>query len=149
MTFPEELYWENIPDHMFTAFESRCALVELLLDDEVPRSEKRREKEEYMRTWKVGDRTIRRYCHVYRKKGPGALLFYTKREKAKRIDDPALAAKITELIQERPDRSVPKLRRLLSQNPGLLPIPPIFRTRATSRFHFSSSSLSSAALRSL
>jgi putative transposase len=117
MTFPEELYWENIPDHMFTAFESRCALVELLLDDEVPRSEKRREKEEYMRTWKVGDRTIRRYCHVYRKKGPGALLFYTKREKAKRIDDPALAAKITELIQERPDRSVPKLRRLLSQNP--------------------------------
>lgn len=110
--------WNDIPDQAFEAFQERLALIELLEDETVPKREKRQTKQDYMRLHNKSDRTIRRWQHKYRKKGPQALLFYRPREPSKRINSPELAKKVIALIKEQPLRSVPKLRELLSEDPA-------------------------------
>ncbi len=110
-------YWPDIPDEQFEAFQRRLELVELLLDEQVSIKEKREAKQAYRYAHKVSDRSIRRYLHLYRKKGPRGLLFYRFRtHTAERIDDPALRAKLIELVHELPSRSIPQLRRLLARD---------------------------------
>ena len=67
----------------------------------------------------VGERTIRGYLQRYRKQGPRALLFYRPRPTSPRVHDPALRAKLLELIDELPTRSVPQLRKLLTDDAQL------------------------------
>lgn len=108
-------YWPDIPDKAFEEFQHRLELVELLLDERVSMKEKREAKQAYRYAHKVSDRTIRRYLQLYRKKGARGLLFYRFPTYAtERIDDPALRAKLIELVHELPSRSIPQLRRLLA-----------------------------------
>ena len=110
-------YWPDIPDEPFEAFQRRLELVELLLDESISIKEKREAKQAYRYAHKVSDRSIRRYLHLYRKKGPRGLLFYRFRAHTpERIADPALRAKLIELVHELPSRSIPQLRRLLAAN---------------------------------
>lgn len=110
--------WAGVPEHQFQAFLRRLELVETLLDDTIPPADKKKLKTEYMRDYRVSDRTIRNYLHKYRKKGAAGLLFWRCREKPARIEDIELADKIKAMIEELPSRSVPQLRRLLSTDPG-------------------------------
>ena len=107
-------YWPDIPDEVFEKFQQRVELVELLLDESISMHDKREAKQVYRYVHHVCDRTIRRYLHLYRKKGPRGLLFYRFTEKPQRIDDPPLRKELIRLIGELPSRSVPQLRRLLA-----------------------------------
>ena len=109
-------YWEDIPDKSFEEFQQRVELVELLLDENVSTGEKREAKKAYRYYHRVSDRTIRRYLHLYRKKGARRLLFYRFQRRSERITDQGLREKLIELIHELPSRSVPQLRRLLAGN---------------------------------
>ena len=108
--------WAAIPEHQFSAFLARLELVETLLDDAVPGPDKKQQKQEYMRDYHVSDRTIRSYVHKYRKKGAAGLLFWRRKEPAARIADTELADKITALVTELPTRSIPQIRRLLTED---------------------------------
>jgi transposase InsO family protein len=107
-------YWPDIPDEVFEKFQRRLELVELLLDESISMHDKREAKRAYRYVHNICDRTIRRYLHLYRKKGPRGLLFYRFTETPQRIDDPALRKELLRLIHELPSRSVPQLRRLLA-----------------------------------
>jgi len=108
-------YWPDIPDEHFEAFQQRLKLVELLLDEQVSLREKREAKQAYRYAHHLSDRTIRRYLHLYRKKGAQGLLFFRFPTRThQRINDPALRAKLIELVHELPSRSIPQLRRLLA-----------------------------------
>jgi putative transposase len=117
-TMSDDLYWEDIPDKVFTSFQERLLLVELLTDDTIPFMEKVKLKQEYQDQHQVSERTLRRYVQLYKHKGELGLLFYSKRKTKERINDPLLREKILELIRELPERSIPKLRRLLSIDAG-------------------------------
>lgn len=109
-------YWPDIPDTVFEKFQRRVELVELLLDESISKAEKREAKKAYMYSHRVSERTVRRYLHLYRKKGPRGLLFYRFPEKSERIADQGLREKLIELVHELPSRSVPQLRRLLADS---------------------------------
>jgi hypothetical protein len=110
-------YWPDIPDDRFDEFQRRVELVELLLDESISIREKREAKKSYRYSHRISDRTIRRYLQLYRKKGARGLLFYRfPTHTAERIDDPVLRAKLIELVNELPSRSIPQLRRLLAGN---------------------------------
>ena len=107
-------YWPDIPDEVFEKFQRRVELVELLLDESISMHDKREAKVAYRYVHHVSDRTIRRYLHLYRKKGARGLLFYRFTEKPERINDPALRKELIGLIHQLASRSVPQLRRLLA-----------------------------------
>ena len=109
-------YWPDIPDEVFEKFQRRVELVELLLDESISLHDKREAEQAYRYSRHISDRTIRRYLHLYRKKGTRGLLFYRFTEKPQRIDDPSLRKELLRLIGELPSRSVPQLRRLLASS---------------------------------
>ena len=127
-------YWPDIPDEVFEKFQRRVELVELLLDESISMHDKREAKQVYRYVHHISDRTIRRYLHLYRKKGAGGLLFYRFTEKPERIDDPALRKELIRLIHELPSRSVPQLRRLLAGSEELGPRIERFSDRTIYRF---------------
>ncbi|MDE0053572.1 MAG: helix-turn-helix domain-containing protein [Gammaproteobacteria bacterium] len=67
----------------------------------------------------IGERTIRGYLQRYRQRGPRALLFYRPRPASPRVHDAALRARLLELIDELPTRSVPQLRKLIKADDKL------------------------------
>ena len=83
--------------------------------------DKRAEQRHYQQQHGVGERTIRGYLHRYRKRGPRSLLFYRPRPTSARVHDAALRAKLLELIDELPTRSVPQLRKLIAADAKLAP----------------------------
>ena len=111
--------WDQLPDAVVEAFIERLHLVEMLLDPLLPAADKRAEQRHYQQQHGVGERTIRGYLHRYRKRGPRSLLFYRPRPTSARVHDAALRAKLLELIDELPTRSVPQLRKLIAADAEL------------------------------
>ena len=90
-----------------------------VLDPLLPAADKRAEQRHYQQQHGVGERTIRGYLHRYRKRGPRSLLFYRPRPTSARVHDAALRAKLLQLIDELPTRSVPQLRKLIAADAKL------------------------------
>ena len=111
--------WEQIPDSVMEAFDERLQLVELLLDPQIEPAAKRAERRRYCEQHRVGGRTIRGYLHRYRKQGPRGLLFYRPQPTSPRVHDSQLRAKLLDLVNELPTRSIPQLRKLLAADDQL------------------------------
>ena len=116
-----DLNWEQLPEAVVEAFSERLELVELLLDPLLPEADKRAEQRRYQHQHGVGERTIRGYLQRYRQRGPRGLLFYRPRPTSPRVHDPALRAKLLDLINELPTRSVSQLRKLIAADAKLGP----------------------------
>jgi putative transposase len=114
--------WQEVPEIEFEAYQRRLALVETLTDDGIDELTKREVRQDFCRFHDICERTIRSYLQKYREGGAQALIFYRKKEKSLRIKDEKLQKKITELLEEIPTRTVPRLRRLISQNEELAPL---------------------------
>jgi putative transposase len=109
--------WRDIDQTELEAYQRRVALVETLLDENIDEAERQQLRRVYCNTQGVSDRTIRNYMHRYRRDGARGLLFYRHRKApSARVHDEALGAKILALIEDRPRRTVPQLRRLLSSD---------------------------------
>lgn len=109
--------WTDIPESEHEAFQQRLALVEIILDERIDDSERLRVRAEYLQQYGVTERTIRNYLHRYRECGPEGLLFCKKNISSPRIGDEKLRDQILYLVEQRPTRTVPQLRRLLSSDP--------------------------------
>jgi len=125
---------QEIPDSAFEDYQRRLALVETLTDEGIDELTRKEVRQDYCRFFNVTDRTIRNYLKKYREKGAEALLFCRKREKIMRIEDPRLRKKVIDLIHEIPTRTVPRLRRLISQDKELAPVIATISDRTIYRF---------------
>ena len=132
MVIRKDLY--DVPDQAFEDFQRRLSLVETLTDESIDEITKKEYRQDFCRFHNVSDRTIRNYLKKYREKGPEALLFHRRQERSIRIKDEALRKKIMELIHEIPTRTVPRLRRLISQDDELAPIVSRISDRTIYRF---------------
>ncbi len=108
--------WEAIPETEYEAYKKRLEIVELILDGYVDSETKRKHRERYCEENRVSMRTVSNYVRRYRDKGRAGLLFYHPRPKSPRVYEEPLRKKIIELVRELPTRSVPTLRRLLSED---------------------------------
>jgi len=111
-----EIDWDAIPEAEYQAYKKRLEIVELILEDSMDSETKKRYRERYCEENGVSMRTVSGYLSRYRNKGCAGLLFYRPRRKSPRIHDEQLRLKIIELVRELPTRSVPTLRRLLSED---------------------------------
>jgi transposase len=110
----------SIDEKHLEDWHRRVALVETLLDDNIDEADRHQERHRYVEELGVSERTIRNYLRRYREKGAEALLFYKPRgPSSPRIHDRRVREKILELIEQRPSRTVPQLRRLLSADDEL------------------------------
>ena len=105
--------WTKITDQEQQAFERRLALVETWLDESIDEAERRAVVQAYQQEQGLCDRTLRNYIKRYREQGAKGLWFYRRTKHSQRIAHEELRKKILELVEERPSRTVPKLRRLL------------------------------------
>ncbi len=112
----QEIDWEAIPEKEYQAYTRRLEIVELILDERIDSETKNRIRQQYCEDNGLSMRTVSSYVKRYREKGRGGLLFYRPRPKSLRIHDEQLRGKIIELVKELPTRSVPTLRRLLSED---------------------------------
>ncbi len=111
----EEIDWREISENHLEAYRRRVALVETLLDENIDESDRLRTRRGYIEEHGVSDRTVRNYLARYREQGPGGLLFYKpKSGSSPRVRDPRLREKILELVEQRPSRTVPQIRRLIN-----------------------------------
>jgi transposase len=110
----------SIDEKHLEDWHCRVALAETLLDDNIDEADRHQERHRYVEEQGVSERTIRNYLRSYREKGAEALLFYKPRGPASpRIHDRRVREKILELIEQRPSRTVPQLRRLLGADDEL------------------------------
>ena len=110
-----EIDWTDIDERHLEAYRRRVALVETVLDESIDEADWIEVRRRYIEEHGVSERTIRNYLRRYRQGGAGALLFYKPRgASSPRIHDRRVREKILELIEERPSRTVPQLRRLVS-----------------------------------
>ena len=112
----EQIDWEAIPESEYQAYIRRLQIVELILQESIDTETKKRLREQYCQDNGVSMRTVDNYLRRYREKGRAGLLFYRPRPTSPRIHDKHLAEKIIQTVRELPTRSVPTLRRLLSQD---------------------------------
>jgi len=125
---------QEISEIAFENYQRRLSLIETLTDEGIDELTKKELRQDYCRFHQVGERTIRNYLKKYRENGPAALLFYKKREKAIRITEEKIRKKILDLLEELPTRTVPRLRRLISQNEELAPLIQTISDRTIYRF---------------
>jgi len=111
-----EIDWEAIPEAEYEAYKKRLEIVEFILDGSIDTETKKRHRQDYCEENGVSMRTVANYVSRYREKGRAGLLFYRPRPKSPRIHDEQFGVKIIELVRELPTRSVPTLRRLLSED---------------------------------
>lgn len=131
----DENEWTKLNSKELEAFQRRVALVETLLDDNIDETERQEVRRAYRYTHCVSERTIRNYIRRYRMQGQHGLLFYrNSKSAAVRIHDQALRTKILELIEERPRRTVPQLRRLLTVDEDFAPRIELVSDRTIYRF---------------
>lgn len=110
-----KINWRDIDERHLEAYQRRVALVETLLDESIDEADRREVRRRYIEDHGVSDRTIRNYLRRYRQGGAETLLFHKPRGiSSPRIHDPLLREKILKLIEERPSRTVPQLRSLIS-----------------------------------
>jgi len=128
--------WTDIPESEHEAFLQRLALVETILDERIDDCERLRVREEYLQHNSITDRTIRNYLKRYREKGPEGLLFYKKAVPSPRVIDEKLRDHILLLINQRPTRTVPQVRRLLSSDPDYMDSVSTVSDRTLYRFLF-------------
>lgn len=110
---------DELNEQELAAFMQRLALIESLTDEQISEAERGRLRRQYRSEHGVSERTIRNYLRWYREQGPEGLLFLRRsaRPRSPRVHNDELAQKLLALIAERPRRSVPQLRRLLSRDP--------------------------------
>jgi len=112
----EPIDWQAIPESEYQAYTRRLEIVELILDESIDAETKKRVREHYCQDNGLSIRTVANYVRRYRENGRSGLLFFRPRPPSPRIHDKHLAEKIIEMVRELPTRSVPTLRRLLSQD---------------------------------
>ena len=111
---------KDIDEKQLEAWRRRVALAETLLDEAIDEADRHQERRRYIEEHGVSERTIRNYLRRYREQGAEALLFYKPKGPASpRIHERRLREKILELIEQRPSRTVPQLRRLLNADSEL------------------------------
>lgn len=116
----EKTDWRDIDEKHLEAYRRRVALVETLLDESIDEADRLQERRRYIEEQGVSERTIRNYLRRYRERGAESLLFHKPRgPSSPRIRDRRVREKILQLIEERPSRTVPQLRRLLSSDSEL------------------------------
>ena len=106
--------WQGLSDTRFEKSATILELVESLADEKLSLKERAGLRDEYRARHCVTDRTIRNYIARFKKGGAQAFLSPTVSEPSPRIHDKELADAILGLVKERPTRTVPKLRTLLS-----------------------------------
>ena len=117
----EKADWRKIDEKHLEAYHRRVALAETLLDEAIDEAERQQVRYRYIEEHGVSERTIRNYLRRYRERGAEALLFYKQKgPSSPRVHDRRLREKILELIEQRPSRTVPQLRRLLSADGELV-----------------------------
>jgi transposase InsO family protein len=109
-----ETDWQGLSDARFEKSATILELVESLADESLSLKERAQIRDEYRNRHTVTDRTIRNYIARFRKGGAQSFLAASAREPSPRIHDKELADAILALVKERPTRTVPKLRKLLS-----------------------------------
>ena len=109
-----ETDWQGLSDTRFEKSYTILELVESLADEELSLKERAQLRDEYRARHCVTDRTIRNYIARFRDGGAQAFLSPTVRVPSPRVHDKELADAILALVKERPTRTVPKLRTLLS-----------------------------------
>lgn len=116
----QEIDWRKISEKHLDAYRRRVALVETLLDENIDEADRLRKRSRYIEEEGVSERTVRNYLLRYRERGAEGLLFHPpKGPTSPRIHDHRLREKILELIEQRPGRTVPQLRRLISADSEL------------------------------
>lgn len=106
--------WQGLSDARFQKNALILELVESLEDDSLSPKERSLLRDEYRSHHSVSGRTIRNYIARYRQGGAQAFLAPMAHTPSPRVADAALAAAILALVQERPQRTVPTLRKLLA-----------------------------------
>ncbi len=116
----QEIDWRDIDDRHLNDYYRRVALVETLLDETIDEFDRQQSRNWYIKEYGISERTVRNYLRRYREQGAEALLFYKpKGPSSPRVHDRRVREKILELIEERPSRTVPQLRRLIGTDPEL------------------------------
>ncbi len=113
--------WQGLSDARYEKSATILELVESLADEGLSLNERRELRDDYRRRHGVTDRTIRNYIGRFRSGGARAFLSPVVHEPSPRIRDKELADAILALVKERPTRTVPGLRRLLSADIKLMP----------------------------
>jgi putative transposase len=106
--------WQGLSDTHFEKSANILELVESLADESLSLNERRQLRDEYRSRNGVSGRTIRNYIARYRQGGAQAFLTPILRAPSPRVHDRELCEAILALIKERPQRTVPKLRKLLA-----------------------------------
>ncbi len=104
--------WQDLTDARYEKQAQILELVESLCDESLSDEEHRQVKQQYMEDHGVCERTIRNYLSRYRAGGAQALLKVPERSSSPRIYDQELAEAIVALVNERPGRTVPMIRKL-------------------------------------
>jgi putative transposase len=112
-----ETDWQALSDARFEKSSIILELVESLNDESLSMKDRKTLRDEYRMRHGVTDRTIRNYIARFTQSGAVAFLTAQVRLPSPRVHDPELAAAILTLVKERPTRTVPKLRTLLSVDP--------------------------------
>ena len=116
----QEIDWRDIDDRHLNDYYRRVALVETLLDENIDEFDRKQSRNWYIKEYGISERTVRNYLRRYREQGAESLLFYKpKGPSSPRVHDRRVREKILELIEERPSRTVPQLRRLIGADPEL------------------------------
>jgi hypothetical protein len=115
--------WDQIPQRAYEAYCKRLQIVELILENNVEPSTKKKLREQFLADTGVSARTVQNWLARYIKHGPVALLFLrARRVRSLRISDEKLRQRILALVHEHPSRSIPKLRRLLAADADYAPL---------------------------
>ena len=106
--------WQGLSEAHFEKSANILELVESLADESLSLKERRQLRDEYRSRYGLSDRTIRNYIARYRQGGAQAFLMPRVHTPSPRIHNRELAEAILALVKERPQRTVPKLRKLLA-----------------------------------
>lgn len=111
--------WQDLSDERYVKQAQILELVESLCDESLSDEEHRQVKQLYMEIHGVCERTIRNYLFRYRAGGAQELLKVPERNPSPRIYDQELAEAIAALMNERPSRTVPMIRKLVAADERL------------------------------
>jgi transposase InsO family protein len=115
--------WQDIPQPAWEAYDKRLEIVELILDDSIDLPTKKKLRQQFLADTGYSQRTMQNWLARYLKHGPAGLLFLRpQRIRSLRIADAKLRQKVLDLVKESPERSVPRLRRLLASDPDYAPL---------------------------
>lgn len=109
-----EADWIGLSDARFLKSTTILELVESLVDESLSHEERRQLRDEYRLRYGVSGRTIRNYLARYKRGGAQTFLQPRVHTVSPRIHNRELAEAILALVKERPQRTVPTLRKLLA-----------------------------------